>query len=175
MNLEYWYMLPVSILIATTAMASGVEGGTFFAPVFILALQLPPEVAIGTALITEVFGFASGLYAYSRKRLIDYRLGLNLLMITIPMALLGTWVAGYVKPDILKVILGVGLFAVAVSFLHTPKQSEVIHLDELIQQENSRVKAETAWRQPPANEFAIPCATAPKGALYPGWAPPLWA
>jgi uncharacterized membrane protein YfcA len=100
-NLQYWYMLPVSILIATTAMASGVEGGTFFAPVFILALHLSPEVAIGTALITEVFGFASGLYAYGRKRLIDYRLGLTLVMITIPMALLGTWLAGFVKPDLM--------------------------------------------------------------------------
>jgi uncharacterized membrane protein YfcA len=31
-------------------------------------------------LITEVFGFASGLYAYARKRLIDYRLGVSLLL-----------------------------------------------------------------------------------------------
>lgn len=63
MTLQYGFMFPVAILIATTAMASGVEGGTFFAPVFILALRLSPEVAIGTALITEVFGFVSGLYA----------------------------------------------------------------------------------------------------------------
>jgi len=57
---QYWFMLPVAILIATTAMASGVGGATFFAPLFILALGLPPEVAIGTGLIPEVFGFASG-------------------------------------------------------------------------------------------------------------------
>lgn len=75
MSLEYWYMFPVSILIATTAMASGVGGATFFSPIFILALRLPPEVAIGIALITEVFGFASGVFAYAKKRLIDYRLG----------------------------------------------------------------------------------------------------
>ena len=70
MTLEYWFMFPISILIATTAMASGVEGATFFTPLFILALGLSPEIAIGTGLITEVFGFASGLYAYARKRLI---------------------------------------------------------------------------------------------------------
>jgi hypothetical protein len=66
----------------------GGGGATFFSPLFILALGLPPEVAIGTGLITEVFGFASGLYAYARKRLIDYRLGVALLAATIPMALL---------------------------------------------------------------------------------------
>lgn len=38
MNLQYWYMLPVSILIATTAMASGVEVGLLFILVAVLTL-----------------------------------------------------------------------------------------------------------------------------------------
>lgn len=168
MNLQYWYMLPVSILIATTAMASGVEGGTFFASVFILALHLPPDVAIGTALITEVFGFASGLYAYSRKRLIDYRLGLTLLIITIPMALLGTWLAGFVKPDILKSILGVGLFAVAASFLRAPKQSEVVRLDAIIQQEISKVKTETCLETATGERICYTVCNRTEGGLISG-------
>ena len=69
MTLEYWFMLPVATVIATIAMASGIGGATFFTPFLILALKLPPEVAIGTGLITEVFGFASGVYAYARKKL----------------------------------------------------------------------------------------------------------
>ena len=99
LTFEYWFMLPVAVLFATTAMASGVEGATFFTPMFILALGLPAEIAIGTGLLTEVFGFASGLTAYARRGLIDYRLGLSLLVVTIPMALLGTWVAGLVAAD----------------------------------------------------------------------------
>ena len=75
MSAQYWFMLPISIVVATIAMASGVEGATFFSPIFMLALGLPPHVAIGTGLITETFGFATGLYAYARKKLIDYRLG----------------------------------------------------------------------------------------------------
>ncbi len=66
MILDYWFMLPISVVFATVAMASGVEGATFFTPLFILALGLPPEIAIGTGLITEVFGFSSGLFAYTR-------------------------------------------------------------------------------------------------------------
>jgi uncharacterized membrane protein YfcA len=143
MTLQFWYMLPVAILIATTAMASGVGGATFLSPIFILALGLTPEVAIGTGLITEVFGFASGLYAYARKRLIDYHLGLNLLLFTIPMALLGTWVAGSINPIILKVVLGTGLFFVALSFLRAPEQKDIIHMDTLIERENGGEKAET--------------------------------
>lgn len=142
MTFEYWFMFPISILIATIAMASGVEGATFFTPLFILALRLPPEIAIGTGLITEVFGFASGLFAYARKRLIDYKLGFALLVASVPMALLGTWVAGYVSADILKVILGIGLLTIAISFLRAPGQKKTERLDQEIQKEYGGEKAE---------------------------------
>ena len=143
LTFEYWFMLPVAVLFATMAMASGVEGATFFTPMFILALGLPAEIAIGTGLITEVFGFASGLTAYARRGLIDYRLGLSLLVVTIPMALLGTWVAGLVAADILKAILGVGLFVVAASFLRTPEPRQVQQQDAAIEDEYGGDKAET--------------------------------
>lgn len=133
MSLEYWFMFPVSVLIATVAMASGVEGATFFAPFFLLVLRLPPDIAIGTGLITEVFGFASGLFAYTRKRLIDYSLGSNLLIITIPAAILGTWASTRIAPDILKSILGVGLAVVGLSFLRALSHTQVNKLDNEIE------------------------------------------
>jgi len=161
-------MLPISILIATTAMASGVGGATFFSPLFILALGLTPEVAIGTALITEVFGFASGLLAYARKRLIDYSLGLALLMVTIPMALLGTWVATRVEPDILKVTLGVGLFAVAASFLRTPEHRDVVRMDETIQQEYGGDRAQTCLIAADGEEIYYTVCNRTEGRLIAG-------
>ena len=143
MDLTYWFMLPISILIATIAMASGVGGATFFAPVFILGLGLPPEIAIGAGLITEVFGFGSGLWAYYRKKLIDYHLGISLLMATIPLALVGTWLSHQVEPDILKTILGVGLFAIATSFLRSPSHDDITHADTLIKITMKDEKPET--------------------------------
>ncbi len=143
MSLQYWYMLPVSILVATTAMASGVGGATFFSPIFILVLGLPPDVAIGTALITEVFGFASGIYAYATKKLIDYKLGITLLTATIPMALVGSLAAAYIPSRILRIILGVGLFAVALSFLRSPETSDVSRMDKAIDNEYGGERSET--------------------------------
>lgn len=143
MSLRYWYMLPLAIVISTMATASGVGGATFFGPLFILVLGIPPELAIGTALITEVFGFASGLYAYARKRLIDYRLGAALLVTTIPLALLGTWISELIEPDILKAILGMGLFAVAANSLRAPEQQAVDRMDGAIVQEYGGGKGET--------------------------------
>lgn len=75
--------------------------------------------------------------------MIDYQLGLTLLIITIPAALIGTWVGARIEPDVLKVILGVGLFAVALSFLRTPQHSDIARLDQAIAEENAGTKAET--------------------------------
>ncbi len=143
MILDYWFMLPIAVVFATVAMASGVEGATFFTPLFILALGLPPEIAIGTGLITEVFGFSSGLFAYTRKRLIDFKLGLALLIVTVPMALIGTWLTVYVPADILKTILGMGLLLVAASFLRSPEPKDIVRADDAIEDEYGGEKSET--------------------------------
>ena len=168
MTLQYWFMFPIAVLIATVAMASGVGGATFFSPLFILALGLPPEVAIGTGLITEVFGFASGVFAYARKRLIDYRLGLALLMATIPTALLGTWVAGWMDPDILKVVLGVGLFVVALSFLRAPEHKDVKRMDAAIEEEYGGEKAETCLLTAEGEEIHYTVCNRTEGRLIAG-------
>ncbi len=143
MSFEYWFMFPVSIVVAIIAMASGVEGATFFAPIFMLGLGFPPEVAIGVGLITEVFGFTSGLTAYVRKKLIDYRLGKNLLMVAIPAALLGSLLSGHVRPDILKVILGMGLLAVSFSFLRKPEPEDIKKINEANTNRFAKQKTET--------------------------------
>ncbi len=143
MILDYWYLFPVSVVISTLAMASGIGGATFFSPLLILLLRLPPQVAIGTALLTEVFGFSSGLFAYAKRRLIDYKVGLSLVMATVPLALIGTWAGGRINPDILKIVLGVGLFAVALSFLRAPDKKDIKRLDDHIKKEYGGKNAQT--------------------------------
>jgi uncharacterized membrane protein YfcA len=168
MSFEYWHMFPIAILVATVAMASGVGGATFFSPIFILGLGLPAEVAIGTGLITEVFGFASGLIAYIRKRLIDFSLGLTLLVVTVPLALIGTWVAGFVDGEILKVILGVGLFAVALSFLRAPKEHDVAAIDDHIEEHYGGEKAETCLVTADGEEICYSVCNKNEGRLISG-------
>ncbi len=106
---EHWYLFPVSILIATTAMASGIGGAVFFSPLFMLVLKLEPVVAVGTALATELFGFSSGVYAYWRERLIDYKVGLVLLMFSVPAAIVGTLASDAAPAALLKTVFAVGV------------------------------------------------------------------
>jgi hypothetical protein len=70
-------------------------------------------------------------------------LGTALLVATIPMALLGTWISELIEPDVLKAILGVGLFAVAANALRKLEPEAVEGRDEAIHRECGDGKGET--------------------------------
>jgi len=107
-----WYLFPASILIATIAMTSGIGGAVFFAPLFILVLKLNPATAVGTALITEFFGFTSGVIAYYRRKLIDFKLGKMLLVFSVPTALAGSLITDWFSPDLIKSIFAGGVILI---------------------------------------------------------------
>lgn len=166
MSLEFWYMLPIGIVIATAAMASGVGGATFFSPVFILGLGLSPELAIASGLIVEVFGFGSGVYAYVKRQLIDYRVGGMLLSATVPAAIIGVAVAHYADADTLKLVLGMGLFAVAVSFLRAPDDEVEDALEEMATEDPE--SAETCLVTAEGEEICYTVANTTEGRLISG-------
>jgi uncharacterized membrane protein YfcA len=105
----YWFMFPVSILVATCAMLSGIGGAALFTPIFILVFPLlGPEyvlestiVSIGAALFTQTFGFLSGFIGYYRRRLIDFALAWRILRFSIPVAVLGALTASLVHDSVL--------------------------------------------------------------------------
>ena len=124
MDLTYWYLFPIAIGIAFLANGAGIGGATFFTPLFILVLGLEPQVAVGVALITEVFGFASGVSAHARARTIDWKVARMLAVVSVPAAIVGSLVAGYLPADLLKLLLGIGLLAIAAVFIrhHTVQE-----------------------------------------------------
>jgi uncharacterized membrane protein YfcA len=166
MSVEFWYMLPIGIVIATIAMASGVGGATFFSPLFILGLGLSPELAVGAGLVVEVFGFGSGVYAYVRRQLIDYRVGGMLLAATVPAAVAGVVIAHFADADILKVILGMGLFAVAVSFLRAPDDEMEATLENMAHEDPD--EAETCLVTAEDEEICYTVCNTTEGRLISG-------
>jgi uncharacterized membrane protein YfcA len=116
----YWFMFPASIVVATCAMLSGIGGAALFTPIFILVFPLlGPEyvlgstiAAIGTALITQTFGFLSGFVGYYRRKLIDYRLASRIVVVSVPVAIAGALTAGVLHDSIL-----LGSYALLVAVL----------------------------------------------------------
>ena len=98
----YWFMFPVAICVATSAMLSRIGGAAMFAPIFMIIFPLiGPEyplpniaAAIGVALLTEVFGFSSGFVGYYRKKLIDFKSSVPFIIVGVPVGILGAVLLG---------------------------------------------------------------------------------
>ena len=101
----YWFMLPVAAIVATCAMLSGIGGAALFTPIFVIIFPMlgsqysleSGAAAIGTALLTQVFGFSSGFISYYRKRMIDFGLAARILRVSAPVAIIGAMSAGFLN------------------------------------------------------------------------------
>ena len=131
----YWFMLPVSLMVATTAMLSGIGGAAMFIPIFLIIFPLlggdyplavfaasvgvnVTVVAIAVALLTETFGFSSGFVGYYRKRLIDFRSALPYLGVSVPLAVIGAltvfWAGEALNENYIKGAYGLIMLIIAV-------------------------------------------------------------
>lgn len=136
----YWFMFPISMGVATTAMLSGIGGAALFAPIFLIIFPfLGPDyvlagtaAAIGTALLTEVFGFSSGFVGYYRKRLIHFRSAVPFLMVAIPVAVVGALMLATLKDQdgLLKLAYALLMLVLApIIFRHHAPQEMALEED----------------------------------------------
>ena len=138
---RYWFMFPISMAVATTAMLSGIGGAALFAPIFLIIFPLlGPEyvlagtaAAIGTALMTEVFGFSSGFVGYYRKKLIHFRSAFPFLMVAVPVSIVGALMLATLKDQegVLKAAYALLMLSLApIIFRHHPPQEMVTEDDD---------------------------------------------
>jgi len=124
-------MFPVAIMVATSAMMSGIGGAALFIPIYVLIFpllgsQYPFEttiLAVIVSLITMSFSFASGVSVYAAKRQIDYKLALSFLVISVPMAFMASMMGPYLDDRILLTIYCVLIIGVAISIYRTKPDS----------------------------------------------------
>jgi uncharacterized membrane protein YfcA len=64
MNLQYWYIFPIAICVATLCNASGFSGSVLFQPFFNFILGIPITQSIATGIATETIGMSSGAFGY---------------------------------------------------------------------------------------------------------------
>lgn len=104
---EYWFMFPISICVATLAMISGIGGGIIFMPIMTLFLGVSPHAAVGTAILTELFGMGSGTVNYVRRGMIEKRVALLLVSATVPGMIVGFFLALSLQANLLKFLFGI--------------------------------------------------------------------
>lgn len=97
-HLELWFLFPVGVVIAIFAMATGVSGANFWAPVYLLWLRLDPQLGFWLSLVSMIFGFSSGLARNLRQGTVNCFLVREYLKIVLPLTILGAVIAPAVRP-----------------------------------------------------------------------------
>lgn len=123
-DISYWFMFPVGVLISTIAMMSGLGGAIFFSPFFILVLRLEPLLALASGLFIEMFGFSSGVIGYIRAKLVDWHIVKRLMFFAIFAAIIGVILSKAIPVWTLKILLSGLMIYLAASFLFFGKKCE---------------------------------------------------
>ncbi len=112
-----WILVPISIVIATIATSMGIGGAVMFSPFAIIGMGLEPKVAVGMGLIVEVFGFASALLGFARKKLISYSIGKKMISWSIPAAIIGVLVNKLIPGKVIIIIFSSLLVLLGMSIM----------------------------------------------------------
>lgn len=83
--------------------------------------------AVASALLTEVFGFASGLTGYSRRGLVDGSVALRFVSLAAPFALAGALCLGFVASNtkVLRVVYACLMLGLSVFLTFLPTEKEL--------------------------------------------------
>ncbi len=136
--LRYAFMLPTAAAVATSCQLCGVGGAALFSPIFLLIFPLlGPEypldsaaAAIASALLTEVFGFASGLSGYARRGLVAWRTAAQFSAVSVPCAFAGALCVGSLAadPSLLRAVYACLMLGLASYLFLAPSPERLVEL-----------------------------------------------
>ncbi len=113
MSFEYWYMFPISIAIAIICNSSGFSGGVLFQPIYNLFLNIPIQNAVATGIATETAGMTSGTIRYLWYNMTELRIGVTMILLTIPGVVIGNHALMIVNENLVKLVLGIVIMGIA--------------------------------------------------------------
>ena len=138
---QYAFMFPIATVVATSCQLAGIGGAALFSPIFLLVFPLlGPDyplassgAALASALLTECFGFSSGLSGFARRGLVDWGIAGRFLVVSVPTALLGAICAKFVvggNPALLQSLYALLMLGLAVYLTLSPRPDQIDLLAE---------------------------------------------
>lgn len=137
---QYAFMFPAMIAVATCCQLAGIGGAALLSPVLLLIFPLlgpsyplqSAASAIASALLTECFGFASGLSGYARRGLVDWEIAFQFAAVSIPSALVGAIAAPSLasNPTLLRGVYASLMIGLALYLTFSEKPDEKMLLEE---------------------------------------------
>ncbi len=120
--IDFWYVLPVAILISSAVSSVGIGGGVLLMPFFLIVLKLSPEIAVVTSLLIQTAGMGSASVTCVKQQRVDFRLAFLILATAVPGIVLGAFLAGYLKAGNIQMILGLLVMTTAFLFVSSEQK-----------------------------------------------------
>jgi len=119
---EFWYVLPVAILISTAVSAVGIGGGVLLMPFFLIVVKLTPEMAVVTSMLIQTAGMGSAAFICVKQQRVDFKLGLLILAVAIPGIIGGAYLAGFLESNKMQLVLGILVMTTAFLFVFSEQK-----------------------------------------------------
>ena len=131
---DFFVFIVISLLICITLCTLAMEASVLFLPAFLFLFPIiianfpdvTPNEAIGLAITIEFFGYTSSVTGYWLRGQVDFRLGMRVLAITVPFAIVGRLVAYFIPGNGLLLVFGLVLIALAF-IIFREYQGEIRH------------------------------------------------
>ncbi len=131
---DFFVFIVISLLICITLCTLAMEASVLFLPAFLFLFpfiianfpDVTPNEAIGLAITIEFFGYTSSVTGYWLRGQVDFRLGMRVLAITVPLAIVGRLVAYFVPGNGLLLVFGLVLIGLAF-IIFREYQGEIRH------------------------------------------------
>src|SRR5262245_56529754 len=115
------WLLLIGFAVGAYGTLIGAGGGFILVPVLLfLYPEEPPARITAISLAVVFFNALSGSFAYARARRIDYRTGLTFAAVTIPGAIVGAIVNGFLPRGLFDVVFGLVLVGLALLVIFRP-------------------------------------------------------
>ena len=122
---EYWFMLPIAVVVASLATGSGFGGGILFFPIFIYGLGLNVPEAVGTGMVTELCGMTSAMICYVRQKQVEFEICFPMIIVSFPSLLFGLHIIQLINPAYPKMFFGLVVISCAVWVLMSIRSATV--------------------------------------------------
>ena len=132
---QYAFMFPITTCVAVLCQSAGIGGAALISPILLLIFpllgpQYPLESAaasIASALLTECFGFLSGLSGFMKCGLVDWGVAVKFIAISVPASLAGALLEPALSAEttLLRAVYATLMIALCVFLTVSEKAQEI--------------------------------------------------
>lgn len=106
MDLTYWYLFPIGMVIGILSTSAGISGANFWIPVYLFFIDVDTKIVFWLALLTMLFGFGSGVVRNIHQGTVNWYMVKQYLIPTVPAAVIGSLLTSYVDEKVLIFMFG---------------------------------------------------------------------